>query len=67
MSLVSFIVGKMHVASSNREVCRFIRSKLNRIPRTSKSKKYRDQRKSIYREAIEAHRKNRELVIQFRL
>jgi len=39
MSIISMIVGQLHVAASNREVCRYVRSKLNYGPRTSKKKK----------------------------
>lgn len=67
MSIVSMIVGQLHVAASNREVCRYIRSKLNYGPRTSKRKKWRDVRKKYYREAIKAHKKNQDLVSEFRL
>lgn len=60
-AIVTSIVSRLHVSATNREVCRFIRSKLNPTPRKSKTAKWRERRKAIYRDAIEAHAANRKL------
>jgi hypothetical protein len=58
------IAGRVHVASSVRQLLRECRKTFVRKYRTDPT--YRDARRSVYRGAIKAHKTNRQLVIDCR-
>lgn len=57
--MIHQIVDRLHVSTSNREVIKYVRSRL--APRGRKGLEHKADRKAIYRMALEAHRENREL------
>ncbi len=65
MSIEHIIAGNIHVATSERQVCRIVRGKFKKA--FAKDPKGRADRKKIYRAVIKAHRANRQLVKDFRL
>lgn len=60
MTIVSQIVGRLHVSSTNLEVLRYVRSRLSEEGRAPSNW---PKRKAIYREALECHKRNRELYV----
>ena len=59
MSIITNVVGRLHVSASNREVVRAVRKALKRKFRHNYA--FRRDRHSVYREAIEQHAANRKL------
>jgi hypothetical protein len=55
--MIPMLVNRLHVGSSDREVIRYIRSKLSDKGRSPEA---REQRREFYREALAKHHENRE-------
>ncbi len=65
MSTVGFIVDRLHVGTSDRAVIRDFR---DRFRISSGGWRWtRERRHAVYREALERHRGNQDLVKEFRL
>lgn len=65
MSAITWIVGNMHVWTSDKEVVREMYRRCRRGP--LKASTYREVRRKIYREALEAHHDNQNLCKRFHL
>lgn len=53
--MISYLVGKLHVSTSDREVIRFLRNKMKKQMR---GRKMRDVRHSAFREGLMVHHHN---------
>jgi len=57
--MIGWLIGRLHVSTTDREVIRFVRSKIRAEIRRDPAK--REVRKQIYRDALDAHHRNQKL------
>lgn len=53
------LAGRCHVFDTNRQVIRYVRSRMLKKQRLDTSPNVREVRKQVYRDALEAHKENR--------
>jgi hypothetical protein len=59
--MINQIVDRCHVADSDRDVIKYLRSRLTREARFSRDPKIRQARREAYADAIKRHRENQGL------